>query len=139
MAVSAEISIGSNGRCGGSESGLPVQVAPIEPPLEEFAMARAYYSTVIQHSAPNVWKIIRDFNSYSVWIDGAGESRIEDRKSGDTVGAIRMCSIGPGRSGKGCRHFPTSRGWFPARAPIFNELRQYRSVFAPTWGNLVCI
>jgi hypothetical protein len=36
-----------------------------------------------------VWEIIRDFNNYPVWVEGAGESRIEDGKSGDTVGAIR--------------------------------------------------
>ena len=36
-----------------------------------------------------MWKIIRDFNNYPVWVDGAGESRIEDGKSGDTVGAVR--------------------------------------------------
>jgi hypothetical protein len=52
-------------------------------------MARAYYSTILEQPAPQVWEIIRDFNNYPVWVDGAGESRIEDGKSGDTVGAIR--------------------------------------------------
>ncbi|HEY4985103.1 MAG TPA: SRPBCC family protein, partial [Bradyrhizobium sp.] len=52
-------------------------------------MAKAYYSTVFAQPAPEVWKIIRDFNNYPVWVGGAGESRIEDGKSGDTVGAIR--------------------------------------------------
>jgi hypothetical protein len=52
-------------------------------------MAKAYYSTVIQQPASDVWKIIRDFNNYAVWIEGAGESRIEDGKSGETVGAVR--------------------------------------------------
>ncbi len=52
-------------------------------------MARAYYSTVFEQSAQDIWKIIRDFNNYTVWVGGAGESRIEDGKSGDTVGAIR--------------------------------------------------
>ena len=52
-------------------------------------MAKAYYSTVFEQTAPAVWKIIRDFNNYPVWVGGAGESRIEDGKSGDTVGAIR--------------------------------------------------
>jgi hypothetical protein len=52
-------------------------------------MARAYYSTVFEQSAHDVWKIIRDFNNYTIWVGGAGESRIEDGKSGDTVGAIR--------------------------------------------------
>jgi Polyketide cyclase / dehydrase and lipid transport len=52
-------------------------------------MAKAYYSTIFQHPAEDIWKIIRDFNNYPVWVDGAGESRIEDGKSGDAVGAIR--------------------------------------------------
>jgi hypothetical protein len=52
-------------------------------------MAKAYFSTVFEQPAPEVWKIIRDFNNYPVWVDGAGESRIEEGKSGDTVGAVR--------------------------------------------------
>ena len=52
-------------------------------------MAKAYYSTVFEQPAQDIWKIIRDFNNYPVWVGGAGESRIEDGKSGDTVGAIR--------------------------------------------------
>jgi hypothetical protein len=53
------------------------------------AMAKAYYSTVFEQPACDIWKIIRDFNSYPVWVGGAGESRIENGKSGDTVGAVR--------------------------------------------------
>jgi hypothetical protein len=52
-------------------------------------MARAYYSTVLEWPAQDIWEIIRDFNNYPVWVGGAGESRIEDGKSGDAVGAIR--------------------------------------------------
>jgi Polyketide cyclase / dehydrase and lipid transport len=52
-------------------------------------MAKAYYSTMFAQPAPEVWKIVRDFNNYPVWVGGAGESRIEDGKTGDTVGAIR--------------------------------------------------
>src|SRR5664279_3895539 len=52
-------------------------------------MVGAYYSTVFAQCAPEVWKIIRDFNNYTVWVGGAGESRIEDGKSGDTVRAVR--------------------------------------------------
>jgi Polyketide cyclase / dehydrase and lipid transport len=36
-----------------------------------------------------IWKIIRDFNNYPVWVGGAGESSIEHGKSGDAVGAVR--------------------------------------------------
>jgi Polyketide cyclase / dehydrase and lipid transport len=52
-------------------------------------MAKAYYSTVFEQSAADVWKIVRDFNNYPVWVGGAGESAIEDGKTGDTVGAVR--------------------------------------------------
>jgi hypothetical protein len=52
-------------------------------------MATAYYSTVFQQSAPELWKIVRDFNNYPIWVGGVGESEIEDGKSGDTVGAVR--------------------------------------------------
>ena len=52
-------------------------------------MAKAYYSTVFQQPAADIWQIVRDFNNYTVWVGGAGESRIEEGKSGDTVGAVR--------------------------------------------------
>ena len=52
-------------------------------------MARAYYSTIFREPASEIWKIIRDFNNYPVWVNGAGESRIEQGKSGDAVGAVR--------------------------------------------------
>src|SRR5262249_42895324 len=52
-------------------------------------MAKAYYSTIFEQPAAQVWEIVRDFNNYPVWVDGAGESAIEEGKSGDTVGAIR--------------------------------------------------
>ena len=52
-------------------------------------MAKVYYSTVFERPADEIWKIIRDFNNYSVWVGGAGESRIEDGKSGETIGAVR--------------------------------------------------
>ena len=52
-------------------------------------MTKAYYSAIFEQPAPEIWKIVRDFNNYPVWVGGAGESRIEDGKSGDTVGAVR--------------------------------------------------
>jgi polyketide cyclase/dehydrase/lipid transport protein len=55
----------------------------------EQQVAKAYYSTVFDQSAADVWKIVRDFNNYSIWVDGVGESAIEDGKTGDTVGAVR--------------------------------------------------
>jgi polyketide cyclase/dehydrase/lipid transport protein len=53
------------------------------------AMARAYYSTIFREPASEIWKIIRDFNNYPVWVNGAGDSEMEDGKCGDAVGAVR--------------------------------------------------
>ena len=52
-------------------------------------MARSYYSTIFEQPADEVWSVIRDFNNYPIWVDGAGESAIEAGKSGDSVGAVR--------------------------------------------------
>ncbi|HEY1475125.1 MAG TPA: SRPBCC family protein [Pseudolabrys sp.] len=52
-------------------------------------MTKSYYSTVFEQPADVVWRVIRDFNNYPVWVDGAGESQIEDGKTGEAVGAVR--------------------------------------------------
>ena len=52
-------------------------------------MARSYYSTIFMQPADAVWSVVRDFNAYPVWVDGAGSSEIEGGKSGETVGAVR--------------------------------------------------
>jgi len=73
-------------------------------------MARAYYSTVFEQPAQDIWKIIRDFNNYTVWVAGAGESRIEDGKSGDAVGAVRNVPTRDGIFGSGSWPNPMSSG-----------------------------
>jgi Polyketide cyclase / dehydrase and lipid transport len=60
-------------------------------------MNKFYYSTVIDQPADRVWSLIRDFNSYPVWVEGIKESHIEDGKAGDAVGAIRNFSNGNAR------------------------------------------
>lgn len=52
-------------------------------------MAKSYYSTIFIQPADTVWNVVRDFNAYPVWVDGAGSSEIEGGKSGETVGAVR--------------------------------------------------
>ena len=52
-------------------------------------MTKVSYSTVFEQTADQVWAIIRDFNSYPVWVATVTESYIEGGKSGDTVGGIR--------------------------------------------------
>jgi hypothetical protein len=50
---------------------------------------KVFYSSIFAQTADRVWAIIRDFNSYPVWVASVTESHIEDGKSGDAVGAIR--------------------------------------------------
>jgi hypothetical protein len=52
-------------------------------------MMKVSYSTVFEQTADQVWAVIRDFNSYPVWVASVTESHIEDGKAGDAVGAIR--------------------------------------------------
>ena len=52
-------------------------------------MTGVYYSTVFGQTADQVWRAIRDFNSYPEWVASVSESHIEDGRSGDAVGAIR--------------------------------------------------
>ena len=51
-------------------------------------MAKAYYSTVFEQRAADVWNMLRDFNSRSILVRGEGQSEVDDGKSGDTVGAV---------------------------------------------------
>jgi formylglycine-generating enzyme required for sulfatase activity len=43
--------------------------------------------------------VVRDFNAYPAYIDGVTESRIEDDKGGDAVGAVR-CFVYRGFAGQ---------------------------------------
>ncbi|QBD80758.1 SRPBCC family protein [Ktedonosporobacter rubrisoli] len=52
-------------------------------------MARAYYSTVFEQPAEQIWSIVRDFGNYAIWGEGCGESHIEEGKTGESVGAVR--------------------------------------------------
>ena len=81
--------------------------------MEGEPVAKAYYSTVFERPADDIWKIIRDFNNYPVWVGGAGESRIEGGKSGETIGAIATCSIRAIGYVSGCWRNPTSSGRKP--------------------------
>src|SRR2546421_5272719 len=57
-------------------------------------MTKAYYSTVLDRPAENVWALVRDFNDYPRYIEGVDQSAIEDEKSGDSVGAVRSFRYG---------------------------------------------
>jgi polyketide cyclase/dehydrase/lipid transport protein len=56
-------------------------------------MARAYFSTVLNHTADTVWSVIRPFDHYA-WAGVESETAIEAGKSGDQVSAIRRVAVG---------------------------------------------
>lgn len=56
-------------------------------------MAKSFYSTVLDHSADDVWAFIRSFGDYA-WAGVESETVIEDGKAGDQVGAIRRVQAG---------------------------------------------
>lgn len=58
----------------------------------------AYYSVILDRPAAEVWDVVRDFNSYPVWVNGVEESHIEEDQSGTTVGAVRNFAIGAART-----------------------------------------
>lgn len=43
-----------------------------------------------------IWTLVRDFDNYPRYIEGVAESRIEDGKPGDAVGAVRSFRMGNG-------------------------------------------
>lgn len=56
-------------------------------------MAKAYVSTVLDHSADDVWSVIRMFDHYS-WAGVKAETTIEDDRKGDQVGSVRRVDYG---------------------------------------------
>jgi hypothetical protein len=56
-------------------------------------MAKSFYSTVLDHTADEVWSFIRSFGDYA-WAGVESETVIEDGKAGDQVGAVRRVQIG---------------------------------------------
>jgi hypothetical protein len=56
-------------------------------------MAKSYYSVVLNHSADDVWNVIRPFDHYA-WAGVEGETITEDDKRGDQVSAIRRVTAG---------------------------------------------
>jgi Polyketide cyclase / dehydrase and lipid transport len=56
-------------------------------------MAKSYTSIVLDHSAEEVWAVIRPFDHYA-WAGVLGETVIEDCKAGDQVAAVRRVTMG---------------------------------------------
>jgi len=57
-------------------------------------MHKAYYRAVLSSRVDHVWNLVRDFNDYPKYIEGVSESRIEDGRNGDEVGAVRLFCYG---------------------------------------------
>jgi hypothetical protein len=58
----------------------------------------AHYNLILDRPAAEVWDVVRDFNSYPIWVDGVQESHIEGNLSGTTVGGVRNFAIGGART-----------------------------------------
>jgi hypothetical protein len=56
-------------------------------------MARSYYSTVLNHTADEVWAVIRPFDHYA-WAGVESDTVIEEGKRGDQVSAVRRVTMG---------------------------------------------
>jgi len=56
-------------------------------------MAKSYYSIVLDHSADEVWAVIRPFDHYA-WAGVLSDTVIEDGKRGDQVSAVRRVTVG---------------------------------------------
>ena len=56
-------------------------------------MARIYQSTVIDAPVARVWEILRDFNGHQDWHPAIAQSRIEDGKQADQIGAVRQFTL----------------------------------------------
>jgi hypothetical protein len=56
-------------------------------------MAKSFYSSVLDHTADEVWRFIRSFGDYA-WSGVESDTIIEDGKSGDQVGAVRRVQVG---------------------------------------------
>jgi polyketide cyclase/dehydrase/lipid transport protein len=56
-------------------------------------MAKSYYSVVLDHSARDVWALIRPFDHYA-WAGVEAETIMEGGKAGDQVSAVRRVTVG---------------------------------------------
>ena len=59
-------------------------------------MIKVEKSTVIDAPVDRVWSVLRDFNGHDRWHPAVKESRIEDRRPADAIGAVRRFRLGDG-------------------------------------------
>jgi hypothetical protein len=56
-------------------------------------MAHVYISSVIPAPAPDVWRLVRNFNGLAGWTPFVADSRIEQNLPADQVGCIRNFTL----------------------------------------------
>jgi Polyketide cyclase / dehydrase and lipid transport len=59
-------------------------------------MVKVERSTIINAPVESVWEVLRDFNGHDRWHPIVAESRIEDGRSGDMIGAVRRFRLNDG-------------------------------------------
>ncbi len=72
-------------------------VAPWDHEGEIWMSQTACYSVIVDRPAADVWDVVRDFNSYPIWVNGVDESHIEEDLSGTAVGAVGNFALGGAR------------------------------------------
>jgi hypothetical protein len=56
-------------------------------------MAQVYVSSVINAPAPDIWRVIRNFNGLPDWTPFVADSRIEQNMPPDQVGCVRNFTL----------------------------------------------
>jgi hypothetical protein len=74
-------------------------------------MSKAYYSTVFDNTADEVWSMIRDFNE-DRWSGEVSKSWSENGKSGQEVGNVRVIQVGDTRLRQELRAFSDVERFF---------------------------
>ena len=59
-------------------------------------MVKVERSTVIGAPVDRVWSVLRDFNGHDRWHPAVKESRIEERRPSDAIGAVRRFRLADG-------------------------------------------
>lgn len=59
-------------------------------------MTQVYISSVINAPAPEVWRVVRDFNGLAAWSPLVADSRIEQAMPADQIGCVRNFTLKSG-------------------------------------------
>lgn len=56
-------------------------------------MTSAYFSTIFDQPALELWQTVRDFGNYALWVDGADTKTMESGRTSDSVGTARIIAL----------------------------------------------